>query len=255
MSVIETSAKEILTMKDIHQIINRQINMWNYDRIRLQKESVESKPLSEIKPVVTVSRQRGCRGHDFAEMLAKELNYGLFDQQIIDYVASDAGVSRDMVESLDEENRSILEVWFKGMLCDRIFDHDEYISRLIKTVKTSYLQGGVVLLGRGANFILSNTSAFHVRCVASVDVRISNLMIYESMNEKEAQREIEKTDHKRAVFVKRYFNQNIDDPLSYDLVINMNKTTVEQAIKIVMTGLRARGWSVAQTGGEKRSSN
>ncbi|HOJ61893.1 MAG TPA: cytidylate kinase-like family protein [bacterium] len=243
-------------MPDIHHIVSRQVRRWMQDREfqeRALREHRETLRLCEAKPVVTVSRQRGSRGHELAKLLAHELNYGLFDHTIVNYIADHIGVRSELIESLDERNRSELELWIQGMLSGKIFSHDNYIHALIEVIKTVFLQGGVVIVGRGANYILAGTHAFHLRVIAPEKERIRNLVELEGMTESQAVAEIKRVDPERADFVKRYFHADINDPLHYDLVINMARTSLDAAVKTVLTALRARGWKMELTGGDKRA--
>ncbi|MEW6238594.1 MAG: cytidylate kinase-like family protein [Candidatus Omnitrophota bacterium] len=243
-------------MTDIHQIVNRQINRWNQE-ISLYKESLKLDESAEhpakAKPVVTLSRQRGCRGREFAHLLAHELHYGLFDRQIVNYIAEHMGVRSEMVESLDEHERSALEIWVQGMLNQRLVERDDYFRALAEAVKTISFQGGVVILGRGANFLLRRTNAFHLRLIAPIEIRIRNLADYRGVEPSEAEKEIERVDGERAQFIKRYYRHDINDPCVYDLTINMENTTLDAAVKIALSALRARGWSLELTGGDKRT--
>ncbi len=241
-------------MSSVQQIIDRQIGRWQVEKSALERFTDEEAPsLSHVKPVVTLSRQRGCRGREMAKFLAHELHYGLFDQKIVEAIADDAGVKEDLVESLDEKDRSVLELWIQNILEQKLFDYDDYIRELAKVLKTMAMQGGVVIVGRGSNLVLIESSAFHIRLVAPREVRIRNIMESEGMNEAQAIQEMERVDHSRARFIKKYFRQDIDNPMLYDLVINMGKLSIEAGAKIILSALRARGYSIADTGGDKRS--
>lgn len=241
-------------MTKVHEIINRQIGRWRLEKDAIESAANDEAPsLSHAKPVVTLSRQRGCRGREMAKFLAHELHYGLFDQRIVDEIAEDVGVKRDLVESLDEKDRSVLELWVENILHQKIFDYDEYIHELAKIFKTAAIQGGMVIVGRGANLMLKESSAFHVRLVASKEIRIRNIMESEGMNTTQAMKEIDRVDHGREHFIRRYFRKDIDDPMLYDLVINMGKFSIEAGAKVIISAMRAHGYSIADTGGDKRA--
>jgi cytidylate kinase len=242
-------------MKDINLLLTRQVKRWNEER-KKYLEGFDHPGAFEhpahLKPVVTVSRQLGCRGLDFGRILAHELHYGLFDRDIVEYISKHMGVSAELVESLDEKDRSGLELWIEGLLHQHVFDADDYIRALCEVIKTISLQGGVVILGRGANFLLKGTNAFHVRLIASPETRIKNLVTFENYTDEDARAAIEKSDRERKQYIKKYFKEDIDNQLAYDVVINMDKTTLDPAVKIILTCMRARGYSVEDTGGDKR---
>ncbi|MBZ0255964.1 cytidylate kinase-like family protein, partial [bacterium] len=187
-------------MSELQQIVTRQINRWNLERKTseqlqaLDKSQAGARP-AELKPIVTLSRERGCRGQEIAKLLSHELQYGFFGRQIIDYIAEHLGVRSELVESLDERDRSELEFWVGNLFSDHAFDHDEYLHALSEVMRAISLQGGLVIVGRGANYILRNASAFHVRIISPLETRIRNLHELEGMSETKAKEEIKRVDH------------------------------------------------------------
>lgn len=53
--------------------------------------------------------------------------------------------------------------------------------------------------------------------------------------------------------MKRYFHKDINDPVDYDLILNLATHTLEGAVKIILSALRAKGWTMKLTGGDKRA--
>ncbi len=245
-------------MRDIHQLVSRQVRRWNVEK-KVRQESKESeKPETagkeaEIKPVLTLSRQRGCRGAELARLIAHDLNYGLLDKEIVNYISEHMGVRSEFIESLDEQDRSELELWIKGMLSNQIIDRDDYNHALAEIIKTASLQGSVVILGRGANYLLEDTPAYRIRLVAPEQQRIQTLCHTEGMSEQEAQEEVKRSDEERANFIERYFQADINNPCDYDLLLNVGTNTMDGVVKIVRSALLSCGWSVYETGGDKRN--
>ncbi len=244
-------------MRHINEIINRQVNSWiveqkAIDRAQIGRDDFGVSFLTPRKPIVTISRQHGCRGQEFCRLLAHALGYGVFDRNMIDAMARDRGVRREIIESLDERRRSELELWVQSLLYQRTFDHDDYIKALGKVIKAASMQGGVVILGRGANYLVADSVAYRIRLVAPDDVRIRNLMQIQGLNEKQARNQLFKFDRERAYFIKKYFHKHIDDSRDYDLIINLGTNTLDAAVKISMSALRSHGWRMELTGGNKR---
>ncbi|MBI1390689.1 MAG: hypothetical protein GC154_19845 [bacterium] len=244
-------------MSELHQIVSRQVMKWNLDRqtyigSRLAETADQAERPAAMKPIVTISRQRGCRGNETAKLLAHELKYGFFNRQIIDYIANHVGVRSELVESLDERDRSELELWVKNLMSERVFDHDAYIHSLSELFHAVTLQGGVVIVGRGANYLMAGNNAFHVRLIAPLDTRVRNLRQAEGMSEKQALDQIHEVDESRKKFIRRYFQREINDPLGYDLIINIEKLPLHAIIKIIVSAMKARGWALDMTGGDKR---
>ena len=54
------------------------------------------------------------------------------------------------------------------------------------------------------------------------------------LNEEDARNEIARFDDGSREFVKRYFKANIADPINYDMVINTNHLSIEDAASIIV---------------------
>lgn len=244
-------------MSEIHHILNKQITRWNNEKramkaLMAQQNHEEVIRPSASKPVVTVSRQRGCRGREFSKLLSHELQYGFIDRELIHYIADHIGVRAEVVELLDEHDRSELELNLRELMTGRIFNHDKYIRELSEAVKGCALNGGVVFLGRGANYILSRPHVFRVRLVAPLDNRIKTLMTTEGMAGHDAEREIEVVDRERAQFVERYFKHDINDPAEYDIVINTATHNLNGMAKAVIEAMKSQGWEHRKSAGMQR---
>ena len=244
-------------MTDIRGFVDRQIRRWNIERQALERRQEEVADTAvrppDLRPVLTLSRQHGSRGRELAKVLSHELKLGAFDRQVIEFISRDGGVKSSVVKALDEQERSNLEVWVEGMLSQRIFDSDDYIHGLGEVIRSASMHGGILIVGRGANFFLSESQAYRVRIVASESVRIHNLVQAGGMSELKAREDLHRIDDERSRFVKNYFKKDIDDPTVYDLVLNIGMHTLEEAVKVILSGVRARGWPVEHTGGDKRS--
>jgi len=95
-----------------------------------------------------------------------------------------------------------------------------------------------VILGRGANFILPPEQTFAVRFVAPEEMRIRRTT---RTTAEEAQRYILKTDSDRRAFVRKYFHAEINDPVHYDLVLNMRGYLLDSAVEAVIAAFEAWG--------------
>ena len=158
-------------------------------------------------PIITVSRQLGSGGTELAELVADRLGYTLFDKEVIDVVAREAGVQREIVEGLDERTRNGIEQWVDGVLHRRIVTSQDFVRSLVKVLITVARTGSAVVVGRGANFILAGEPALHVRVVAGEEYRLRRLMRIQGIDRKEAGPMLEKADRERSEFVQRYLHR------------------------------------------------
>jgi len=144
-----------------------------------------------------------------------------------------AGYKRRIVESLDGHARSQLQLWFESVVQGAYVDASDYVKALLEVIYSISELGGVVVVGRGANFILGHERGFHIRVVAPREVRVRNLVAREGLGEHDARREVERSDHERDAWVRQVFQRSADDPLGYDLVVNHLSISMEAATSLV----------------------
>jgi cytidylate kinase len=227
-------------MSSLDAIVNRQIKKWELEKQKKEEATSKEKEGVLFKPVVTVSRERGSRGSYLAKRLAQELAYEMIHRQIIDYIVKEGGVRKRLVESLDEKTRSKLELWIEGILKGKYIAEKDYYNYLLRSIWAMAQHGEVVILGRGANFILTLQLGFHLRVVASWDDRITNLVKYKKMSRSEAKKAIEESDQERKEFIRSFFNADIDDPHYYDLMVNTSFMDVEDALNCIRSAIEMK---------------
>jgi hypothetical protein len=127
---------------------------------------------------------------------------------------------RDLCLSLDERAQSQLTTWVQSMLAGRYVDEGDYVRALLKTIYSIARLGGVVVVGRGSNFVVGLEHGFHIRVVAPRDRRVELLVQRTGMPARDAVHELDTTDRHRAEFVRRVYGRSTDDPLAYDVVVN-----------------------------------
>ena len=225
-------------MTSIESLINRQILKWETERrSATEQPAASSRP---VPPIVTVSRQAGSRGSYLASRLAQKLGYLRVDREAIDAICSHSGYVKRIVESLDDRNRSELALLVEGVFAGQMVDHSDYFRHLYQVTLSMSRLGGVILMGRGGNFILGQNQGLHLRVVAPVATRIDNLVRYRNLAATQAQEYIAKSDSDRRQFILRQFNADIDDPVRYDLIANTAFLDVEELTETISTALRAK---------------
>ena len=227
-------------MLSIEAIINRQLLKWELQRKTSEEQAKEHGTRRTVPPIITVSRQTGSRGSYFASRLAIEMDYQRIHREVIDAVCQSAGYRKRIIQWLDEKHRSDFELAVESILSDKSIDHRDYFRHMFKVVLSMSELGGVVLLGRGGNFILGPKRGFHLRFIAPYEVRVDNLMKYREMTRKDAEALIAKSDDQRGQFVRKLFKADIDDPVHYDLVVNSAYVDVEDLLGVVRSAVLAK---------------
>jgi cytidylate kinase len=176
-----------------------------------------------------------------AERLAEKLGYDLFHQEVIHNMAESARTSVQLLETLDEKGVSVLEEWISSLVDNRHLWPDQYLQHLMKIIGTIGKHGQAVIIGRGANFVLPPDKRLSVRVIAPMDARVRNVSQELGITDEEARRRVIKTESNRRAFIRKYFNADIVDPFNYDLVINIENLSIENAINAINGALNQKG--------------
>jgi cytidylate kinase len=224
----------------VETLISRQLHQYNRLKSILREDPTAPPP--ERGPVVTISRMAGCCARDLAAELADRLGVQVWGRELVDLIAGDKGLRREVVAKLDEGVINTVDAWVRGMLGRRLFLRDDYAVALARTVKTLAETGGAVIVGRGAGFILGERADLRLRLVAGDRHRIKILREQQNLSQAEAREIMSRTDAARVAFVRAYFQADVDDHRHYDLVVNTERmdlsVLVEACLQMVAVNRR-----------------
>ena len=201
------------------------------------------------RPVVTVSRETGSGGVFFGETLCAYLEktqpkgrgpWAMVNRELVDKILEDEALPERLASWSPEDHLSGVSFVIEELLglhratWKPMQDVTETILRLAE-------MGNVVLVGRGANVIVGHLpQAFHVRLVASLETRVASTAEQHGFSKKAALAHVRDEDRARQRFIRRYFQVDVTDPLLYNVVVNVDRTPVEEAARIVGDAVLAR---------------
>jgi cytidylate kinase len=217
-------------VRSVEQIVEEQVKR---SRIVPAPVKKEAKAIS----VVTISREPGSGGNILAKRLSEELDFDLFYQDFIHSMAESAHVSVRLLETLDEKGVSVLEEWIASLVDRRHLWPDRYLQHLMKILGTIGKHGHAVIVGRGANFLLPPDKRLSIRVIAPLEMRVRNVSQEYNVTLEAAKTRVLKTESDRKAFIKKYFNDDIRDPLNYDLIINTGELSIDDATNAVKGAL------------------
>jgi cytidylate kinase len=201
-------------------------------RQRLEQERTSPKGL--IHPYIAISRESGVDAGEMAKEIAKNLGWKVFDRDLLDYMAEHYHWSYVALDFVDEKTASWFHETLGKMLDDQIVTQAEYVSRLGKIVLLAAQHESNVFVGRGVQFILPRDRGLTVRIIAPKKQRIKRVMEKRNCSHHVAERFIDVTDTGRAAFVRRYFHHDVADSHLYDLVINLEHTSRDAALGLII---------------------
>lgn len=164
--------------------------------------------------ILTLSREYGSCGDSVARRVADSLEYALVNKKTILKEMSRYGENwENWTRELDERCPSLWEKYdwsFRGF------------AALMQSMLLQWaLKGNVVILGRGANFVLrSLPHVLTVRIVSKMEARVERIMKSEGLSEDQSRRRIEAKDHERKCFIQAIYGKDWADPSAYELLFD-----------------------------------
>ena len=212
--------------------------------IECQFRETESKTNEVRRPFVTISRQAGAGGIAIGRILSDYLRrrdksakcfcaWTVFDKNLVAEVIKTYNLPERLQKFMNEEKISEMD----DILGELFRLHPAKWTLVQKTSRTILhlaQLGYVILVGRGANVVTHELEGgFHVRLVGSLEKRLKHLQEYYGFNALQAAEFLKTEDEGRKSYLKNYFGKNIDDPLLYDLVINTDFISYDNAARII----------------------
>lgn len=217
----------------LEAVVEKTIRKWQIGQKKKYK--------NPIRPVITMSRLPGAMGSDLAHKLASDLQIDLYDHEIVEEIARNANVSQKIVESLDEQDRSVLDEWISSLGEYHMWAYD-YLTQLTRVICALGTHGHSIIIGRGASYILPKEVSLRVLVVAPLEVRVGNVMLKYRLSEKDARRNIMRSEAERRAFIRKYFQADLTEPTNYDLVVNTENTEIDIAARIIKEVFNSRHW-------------
>ena len=79
-----------------------------------------------------------------------------------------------------------------------------------------------------------------VRIIAPFERRVYRASKLLDITTAEARKKVRQDDAARTAFVRSHFDENVDDPLAYDLTINTGRLSVKTAALLLLRALHER---------------
>ncbi len=199
-------------------------------------------------PFVTISREFGCEALPLAQRLVEILNercrptypWVAYDREVIDRVAQELHLSREIVQSIDGHRRNEMSEFFDAIL-NRKVDESLVFRKISQVVRSLATHGHAVLVGRGSYLVTQDLkTGLHVRLVAPRPWRIHRVADVQHLTHAEAEKVVDQFERERERFVQVFF---VQDPLIahyHDVVLDNSRFNLAQIGEIVFAALGAR---------------
>ena len=207
--------------------------------------------------VVTVSRELGSGGHTVGRKLAEKLGVRFSDKDLINALREKFNLTASRIEELKGEKKNWLSdfiKWVAPMPRQSMFVNDEskFSQEFRADVTTDDIfmaeteilkaiaeEGPCVITGRSGFFVLKDCpDQVSIFITASRENRIARVVRKQHLTEEQAAALIDSVDQSRENYVQRYTGTSRYDARNYDLVLNMDHLTEDQAVDLILAFLQ-----------------
>lgn len=175
-------------------------------------------------------REPGSLGKEVAARVAGHLGFSLVDKTKLIQLCAEVDLDEARLLKVDEAiSRGGRE----------IDPETEAYARLLQDLIAQLAEEqDLVILERGAQGLFRDRpGSLHVRFVAPRKFRVMQVMGREALSERKARRLIKILEAERARYLRFLYRLDSADPSLYDLTLRMDRLSVEQALKLIVTAV------------------
>lgn len=182
--------------------------------------------------VITVEREYGSRGAEFAHELASRLGWRLLDSELLTAAARSACVPEEMAAKFDDR----LDPWYyrygkvfwndqlystASVSGDQVFDCERMYALIKQEILDAASKGNCVIVGRGGACALANKpGCFHVFVYATSAAKREWFANQHAGRVSQADQELAAHDKRRAAAIKQYYGQDWCARGLYHMLLN-----------------------------------
>lgn len=204
------------------------------------------------RTVVCISHAAGAGGEEVGRLVAERLGFLYVNEEIVARAAAKGGV--DAADVADEERRKSLaaralnaiaqgggEAWTLGAVgplsSGEELDSDDIRSLIRETIEQTAARGKAVIVAHAASYAIGHgDGVLRVLVTASPETRTTRVAEAEGLDQAGAARALKESDAGRADYLKRFYDVREESPTHYDLVLNTDALSIEQAADLIARG-------------------
>ena len=203
--------------------------------------------------VITISREVGSGGRTVGRKLAQKLGVHYSDKQLIEELERKLAIDSVKIEELRGKKKNWLSDFLDMVApvpkANTLLGSSEYTQEFTPQVSVKTVfdaekeilnaiadEGSCVIAGRSGFFVLKDRpNKVDIFITASRESRIKRIQQKQKMSQKLAEEIVDSVDKTRENYVMRYTGQSRYDLRNYDLVINMEGKTEDEAVDIILS--------------------
>jgi cytidylate kinase len=193
----------------------------------------------QVGMTVAISRESGAWGGSVAREVGAQLDWPVYDRELLEKISEETGLQTELLKSLDEQEGHRAAEWLRSLFGAVTVSSAHYGRQLLKTVTALAAHGHCVVVGRGAALVLPESSTLRVRLVAPRKTRAERERAKLDLADDAAGvSHVDKIDALRAEFVRSHFHKDVTDVHHYDMVLNTARFSVSQCAELIVAALK-----------------
>lgn len=182
--------------------------------------------------IVTISRGSMSGGEALAQCLGAALGYPVLGREVLVEAAARLGVSEEVLREKIQTNVGL----FEKLTTDR----HVYLTALQSALADQCVSGNLIYHGHAGHFLLKDVpNVLRVRLIAPMAVRIRTVVERHGLTPEAARDYIRYVDQERVEWTKFVYGVDWRDPKNYDLVVNLQKLTLEAVCAMLAQVVRS----------------
>ena len=199
--------------------------------------------------VITISKEFGTESEKLASSTAQKLGYEYIGNNLVAEIAKELRISESEAETFRKTSQSRILRFVDRYTCSIVqkvvdrehgcLDDKNYYETTKRLVEKSFDAGDVIILGWGGQCILKGKpNTLHVHLKKDPETKVNEVMKARNLDYKAAKDFVEREENDLKAYIKEYFNEDWTDARLYDLIIDMDKNSLEQAVDLICDNIK-----------------
>ena len=215
--------------------IEKRIQVWTDWAERQGQQQITS------RPCITISREYGCQAYKLAEAIFERFSehttggeeWTMLDRYLLEKIATESGYSKSELNYMTHTNPAFHSAIANLKGADTATPAKAFAATK-ETIRYFAQTGNCIIIGRGGACLTQDLpNVFHVRLVAPLAFKVIHIMKSMGLAKEEAKVLIKSRQEERNTFIKHFTNMNNTDPKLYHLIINNEKSDIDEMADMI----------------------
>ncbi len=189
--------------------------------------------------IITINRENGSGGREIARRLGEMLGLKVYDKSILEEIVQKYKINKEEIERIKAQKTNLWSdfcQFYRQFSAagnsyqneDRKITSRELYYAEAQIMRNLASQESCIIVGRsGFHVFKDNPDALSIFIIADREARIKRIAQKEGVDEKTADKLIEKTDAARDNFTKTFADTSRYDARNYDITLNVSRFSTE----------------------------